>query len=122
MTADRAKLLTRSVATALFVVITGLTVTPPALADPDPHIPNGRAGWCPGSPPPPGRAFCLGAAYADGTFYAQGRGIIASQPFRGRQWSGYAQCMTWGNGQLQAAPSGCGGGPASVDPVTGAAI
>ena len=83
----------------------GLTFAPIAVADPDPHIPNGWVGWCPGGQDP---SYCLGEAFPDGTFFAQSRLIIASQPFRGPQWQHYASCRTWVNGQLTATP-GCGG-------------
>lgn len=83
----------------------GLAFAPIAVADPDPHIPNGWVGWCPGGQQP---GWCLGEAFPDGTFFAQNRLIIASQPFRGPQWQHFASGTTWVDGKLHATP-GCGG-------------
>lgn len=99
-------LITRALAAVAVGVAAGLTLAPTAVADPDPHIPNALAGWCPGGQD--ASSYCLGEAFPDGTFFTQSRFIIASQPFRGPQWQHYASCMTWINGQLTPTP-GCGG-------------
>ena len=91
---------------ASIAMATSLTFIPNAWADPDPHIPNGAAGWCPGGQQHPyGLTYCLGQPFPDGTFYEQSFGIVASQPFRGPQWARYASCSS---------PGGCGGGPATI--------
>lgn len=106
MTTDLVTSALRGLAVVAVGAAVGLTVAPNAVADPDPHIPNGAAGWCLGGRDP--ATYCLGEAFPDGTFLAQSRFLIASQPFRGPQWQHYALCMTWIDGQRAAAP-GCGG-------------
>ncbi len=105
----------RGAIAAAIVMAASFTSTPTAWADPDPHIPNGAVGWCPGGQPPGG--YCLGEAFPDGTFYVTSRHVVASQPFRGPQWDGYAWCASWVDGHLQGSPgpSGCGGGPGSIN-------
>lgn len=104
-------LVVRGLASAAVAISLGFTLAPSALADPDPHIPNGAAGWCVGGHPNDGLEQCLGEAFPDGTFFSQLRGIIASQPFRGPQWQSWASCMTWIDGRVQGSPTGCGGVP-----------
>lgn len=106
----------RGAIAAAIAVAASLMSTPTAWADPDPHIPNGAAGWCPGGQPPGLLQNCLGASFPDGTFYAQSRAVSASRPFLGPQWDGYAWCASWVDGKVQGSPgpSGCGGGPGSI--------
>ena len=107
----------RGTIAAAIVMAASFTSTPTAWADPDPHIPNGAAGWCPGGQPPGFIQNCLGAAFPDGTFYAQSRAVSASRPFLGPQWDGHAWCASWVDGKVQGSPgpSGCGGGPGSIN-------
>lgn len=107
----------RGAIAAAIAMAASFTSTPSAWADPDPHIPNGAVGWCPGGQPPGAIQYCLGESFPDGTFYVNGRHVAAGQPFRGPQWDGYAWCASWVDGQVQGnpGPSGCGGGPGSLN-------
>ena len=98
---------------------TALTFAPSAWADPDPHIPNGDAGWCPGGDYREqisgGSRYCLGAPFANGAFYAQTFGHSPS-PFGPGYWASGAACSVMVNGSVQGGiPYGgvpdCGGGP-----------
>jgi hypothetical protein len=94
------------------VVGAALALTPPAWADPDPHIPNGAADWCPGGQRPDngGARYCLGAQFADGTFYAQTWSFGASGPFAPGAWHSSVMCSQWIEGSVQGAfAGGCGG-------------
>jgi hypothetical protein len=98
------------------LVVTAVTMSPNAWADPDPHIPNGAANWCPGGQRPGygGQQYCLGAQFADGTFYAQTWSFGASGPFAPGAWRSGAMCSQWIEGSIQGAwPQNhpCGGGP-----------
>ena len=102
---------------AIAIAAASCTFSPTAWADPDPHIPNGAVGWCPGGQPPGVIQYCLDEAFPDGTFYVTGRHVSAGQPFGGPQWDGYAWCASWVDGHVQGSPgpSGCGGGPGKID-------
>jgi hypothetical protein len=96
-----------------------VALTPPAWADPDPHIPSGAANWCPGGDHREqisgGGRYCLGAPFADGTFYAHSWGHSPS-PFGPGYWTSSAIYSVWIQGSVQGANSGgCGGGPQSVN-------
>jgi hypothetical protein len=100
-------------ATALGIAV---TFTPTASADPDPHIPNGEAGWCEGGQPGGygGQRYCLGTAYGDGTFYAQTWGYGPSGPFAPGFWRSGSACSQWIEDSIQGAwmyAGNCGGGP-----------
>lgn len=122
----------KNLATAAFaaaVAATALTLAPIASAQPDPFIPNGDAGWCPGGDIREqisgGSRYCLGQAYPDGSHYTQ-RWMRADvyNPFSYR-WSHGATCNFLSNGLIQggrpynADGSGggrpqCGGGPRQI--------
>jgi len=109
---------TRVMAAAAIAAVATVALTPPAWADPDPHIPNGAANWCPGGHHPGygGQRYCLGASFADGTFYAETWHRGPSGPFGPGAWSGSAMCSIWIEGSIQGANAGgCGGGPQSVN-------
>ena len=110
MTLVKAMNLGRIVLAGGVAVSAALMFAPLAGADPDPHIPNGAAGWCPGGQQNQGRQYCLGAPFPDGTFLVQGFGIVASQPFRGPQWDASSWCASMVNGRIQGMPAGCGQG------------
>lgn len=102
-------------AAALATVAT-LAASPPASADSDPHIPDGAANWCPAGQRPGygGQRYCLGASFADGTFYAQKWSYGPSGPFAPGGWTSGASCSEWIEGSIQGATPGrgsCGGGP-----------
>lgn len=93
--------------------------SPLAWGEPDPHIPNGTANWCPGGDHRErmsgGGRYCIGAPFADGTFYAQSWGHSPS-PFGPGYWTSAVICSVWIEGTVQGAnPGGCGGGPRSID-------
>lgn len=91
-----------------------LTFPAAASADPDPHVPNGAADWCPGGKHPGygGQKYCLGAPFADGTFYAQTWSFGPGGPWNPGHWMGDPGCSQWIEGSIQGAGSGaCGGGP-----------
>jgi hypothetical protein len=103
------------------VTVAAIALTPPVWADPDPHIPNGGANWCPGGDHREqlsgGGRYCIGAPFADGTFYAQSWGHSPS-PFGPGYWSGGAHCSRWIEGTVQGAVPGtgaCGGRPMDVN-------
>lgn len=77
----------------------------PACADPDRHIPNGDANWCPAGDYRErisgGRRYCLGAEFADGTFYAQSWGHSPS-PFGPGYWTSETHCSRWVGVQSRA--------------------
>jgi hypothetical protein len=111
---------TIAIAAAALATVATLALTPPAWADPDPHIPNGAADWCPGGQPAGygGQRYCLGAPFADGSFYAQTWSLGAGGPFGPGAWHG-ASCSAWVEGSIQGGlPGGgvpqCGGGPRSL--------
>lgn len=106
---------------AVIVTAVVTALAPPTWADPDPHMPNGRANWCPGGDHREhvsgGGKYCLGAPFADGTFYAQPWGHSPS-PFGPGNWTGSASCSAWMQGFVQMlAPDqgGCGGGPRDIN-------
>jgi hypothetical protein len=110
---------TKAVVIAAAAAAATVALTPPAGADPDPHIPNGTANWCPGGDHREqvsgGGRYCLGAPFADGTFYAQSWGHSPS-PFGPGYWTGGASCSQWIQGfvQVLAPGQGCGGGPRDI--------
>ncbi len=106
--------------TAAAAVVT-LAVAPAASADPDPHIPNGEAGWCPGGQRPGGGGiqYCLGAPFPSGAMYVQTWSFGSSGPLRPGAWMPNASCMAWVENSLQGGlPYGgdpdCGGGPKTI--------
>lgn len=89
---------------------------PSAVADPDPRLPDGGAGWCAGGLRPGygGQNHCLGAPFTDGTFYQQTWAFGPSGIFAPGHWFGQAECSQWIEGAIQGAWPGtgaCGGGP-----------
>ncbi len=109
-----------AIAAAVFAIAsaTAIAFAPAATAEPDPHIPNGEAGWCPGGQTggQGGQRYCLGAAFPNGAFYAQTWGYGPSGPFAPGYWRSGASCSVWVNGSIQGGiPYGgvpdCGGGP-----------
>lgn len=98
-----------------------LTFAPVASAEPDPHIPNAKAGFCPGGdlPSQGGTRYCLGAPFPSGAFYAQTGSFGAGGPFGPWSWHDGASCRVWVNGSIQGGmPYGgipdCGGGPSVI--------
>lgn len=105
-----------AVSTALLTA--ALALSPSALADPDPHVPNGEAGWCPGGQRSDygGIRYCLGAPFPNGAFYAQTGSFGPSGPFGPWAWHSGASCSVIVEGSVQGGiPYGgapdCGGGP-----------
>jgi hypothetical protein len=98
---------------AAIAIMGAVSIAPPAAwAEPDPHIPNGAADWCPGGERPRygGGKYCLGIPFADNTFYSQTWSFGPSGPFAPGAWFGFAACSRWIEGSIQGAlPSGCGG-------------
>ena len=99
-----------------------LSAPPTALAQGDPHIPNGDAGWCPGGQHSGGGGskYCLGVPFASGSFYAQVGSFGSAGPFGPWAWHKAASCKVWVNGSIQGGlPYGglpdCDGGPATVN-------
>lgn len=114
----RASQMCKSLLAGAAVVVVALALGPSASADPDPHIPNGEAGWCPGGDPPAygGARYCLGTPFPSGAFYAQMWSLGPSGPFGPGSWMHSAACMAWVEGSIQGGiPYGgdpdCGGGP-----------
>lgn len=92
---------------------------PPAWAQPDPHVPNGAANWCPGGKRSEsgGATYWLGAPFADGTFYADTWALGTAGPFGPGAWFGRADCYQLINNFIQPAipnTGACGGGPESI--------
>ena len=89
-------------AIAIATVATATLTPPPAWADPDPHIPDGAANWCPGGQPAGygGARYCLGASFADGSFYAQTWSLGPSGPFGPGAWHSGASCSVWVEGWI----------------------
>jgi hypothetical protein len=116
-------------ATALTAATT-LSLAPTAAADPDPFIPNGDAGWCPGGnfheQIGGGSRYCMGEAYPDGSHYGQQWARAQPKnPFSYR-WAPSATCYFLNEGLTQARRpfnsdgSGgelpqCGGGPRVIE-------
>ncbi|SKT60757.1 Uncharacterised protein [Mycobacteroides abscessus subsp. abscessus] len=103
---------------ATLVTAAAVALASPALADPDPFIPDGSAGWCPGGEHPGygGVRYCLGESFADGSFYAQTWSLGPSGPFGPGAWRRGAMCSVRVEGRIQGGlPGGgipgCGGGP-----------
>jgi hypothetical protein len=99
-----------------------LALAPAAWSDPDPHIPNGEAGWCTGGQPGGygGQRYCLGESFPDGSFYAQTWSFGPSGPFAPGAWHRSAYCSAWVEGSIQGGlPYGgvpkCGGGPRYIN-------
>jgi hypothetical protein len=95
-----------------------LTFAPISSADPNPHMPDGQAGYCPGGERSShgGVRYCLGLPFANGAFYAQRGGFGAGGPFGPWAWFSGATCSVMVNGSIQGGiPYGgipdCGGGP-----------
>jgi hypothetical protein len=108
----------KKLAISAAVVGAALTFVPISSADPDPHIPNGEAGFCPGGEPPSygGARYCLGIPFPNGAFYAQTGSFGASGPFGPWSWHSGAACSVMVEGSVQGGiPYGgvpdCGGGP-----------
>ena len=83
-----------------------MTVAPTAAADPDPFIPNGDAGWCPGGnfheQIGGGSRYCMGEAYPDGSHYGQQWARAQPKnPFSYR-WAPSATCYFLNEGLTQA--------------------
>ena len=100
------------VKTALVAAATAALTAVPAHADPDPHIPNMGAGYCPGG----GMgsqiwlAYCDGIPYPDGSFW---HAIQYGIPVIGRPYGALSpglQCVV-PNGAVPAPapPGACGG-------------
>lgn len=114
-----------SVAPVVAVAAIGLSLMgiPTAAADPDPHIPNAAAHWCPGGQRPGngGQKYCLGVPYASGAFYAQMGGYGPHGPFGPWRWGNGAICSVWGDdgsvqgGSLAVTVPDCGGGPLYIN-------
>lgn len=105
---------TSVVAAAAIATAAAVALPPTAWADPDPHIPNGAADWCPGGQHGGygGQKYCLGESFADGTFYAETWSLGPSGPFGPGAWTGSPYCSRWIEGSIQGAgQGGCGGGP-----------
>lgn len=116
----------RWIAAAAAVITTLATValSPPAWADPDPHIPNGDAGWCPGGQHSNrisgGGKYCLGLPFANGDFYAQSfAGNV--NPFAPGSWLPFAKCSVMVDGMVEGGRAfgspqpNCDGGPDYVN-------
>lgn len=105
---------------ASFLALAALMVAAPvAWSDPDPHIPNGDAGWCPGGvyqePLSGGSKYCLGIPFSTGAFYAQ-RWAGNVFPWQPGGWQEGANCSVRINTSVQQGiPYGgdpdCDGGP-----------
>jgi hypothetical protein len=108
---------------AVAAIAAGLTLfaAPTASAQGDPHIPNGKAGWCPGGDHRErisgGSRYCLGVPYPDGSFYAQS---WAREPYKWLDpgfWGNSATCSFMVGGLVQGGKPystdlpKCGGGP-----------
>lgn len=98
-----------------------LIAAPLSLAEPDPHIPDANAGWCPAGNfherMSGGGTYCLGVEFPDRTFYAQ-QLFSTTNPFGPGKWSQSASCSHWGDsGTVQGASGNgsCGGGPDSIN-------
>ncbi len=107
-------------AAALGILLTAFAPAPFSLANPDPHIPDGSADWCPAGkyrkPISGAWTWCLGAPYPDGTFYAQFSHAGPSGPFGSSGWSSPG-CHQWVHDTVVGAFSNtgaCGGGPAEI--------
>jgi hypothetical protein len=104
------------VITVVATAAAAVALTPPAWADPDPHIPSGGTNWCPGGDHREhmsgGGRYCLGIPFPDGTFFAQPWGHSPSA-FGPGYWTGTAACSVWIQGSVQGANygQGCGGVP-----------
>ncbi len=103
---------------ATIATAAAIALASPALADPDPYIPDGNADWCPGGEHPGygGIRYCLGEPFADGSFYAQTWSLGPSGPFGPGSWHRGAMCSVWVEGRIQGGlPGGgipaCGGRP-----------
>ncbi|SLC30778.1 Uncharacterised protein [Mycobacteroides abscessus subsp. massiliense] len=114
------KLLVPSIAT--IATAAAIALASPALADPDPFVPDGNADWCPGGEHPGygGVRYCLGESFADGSFYAQTWSLGPSGPFGPGAWRSGAMCSVWVEGRIQGGlPGGglpgCDGRPRFVD-------
>lgn len=108
--------------TGAAILGTALVFTPTAAADPDPHIPNGEAGWCPGGEQGSygGARYCLGTPFSTGAFYAQLWSLGPSGPFGPGAWRSGISCSAMINGSVQGAtPSmgvpDCDGGPRTIN-------
>ena len=104
----------RIVLAAGVVASAGLMFPPYAGADPDPHIPDGAAGWCLGGQRADsgGQTHCLGEPFPDGTFYVQTQAHTAGNPFGPAVWGSGIHCEQWikGTNSTMGASGGCGGG------------
>jgi len=104
----------RVVLAAGVVASAGLIFPPFAGADPDPHIPDGAAGWCLGGQRADsgGQTHCLGEPFPDGTFYVQTQAHTAGNPFGPAVWGSGIHCEQWikGTNSTMGASGGCGGG------------
>jgi hypothetical protein len=97
---------------AAMTAITAMMFAAPAHADPDPHIPNMGAGYCPGG----GMgtqiylAYCDGIPYPDGSYW---HAIQYGVPVIGHPYgivSPGLQCVVGGGAvPAPAPPGGCGG-------------
>ncbi len=114
----------KSASTAVIAALAACAVAfgcaPAAIADPDPHLPDGAANWCPGGKRPGygGQRHCLGQSFADGTFYEQTWSYGPSGFFAPGHWFGSAACSQWIEGSIQGAvpnTGACGGGPMARD-------
>lgn len=107
-----------AIAIAATAVSVSLWSSPMVWADPDPHLPNGSANWCPGGQHPGygGIRYCAGEPFPDGTFYADMWHLGPGGPFGRGAWSGSVMCSQWIEHSIQGAfAGGCGGGPSSIN-------
>ncbi len=110
-------------AAAVITAVATVTLAPPAYADPDPHIPNGEANWCPGGQRSGqgNTTKCLGTPFPDGSFYAQSWSFGAASP---GSWHNFAVCSAWDQGDVvyafpdtavfSSVHGDCGGGPPNI--------
>lgn len=97
------------------------TLAPTAFAEPDPHIPDAQAGYCPGGEVSEkgGVRYCLGIPYESGAFYSQSGSFGAAGPFGPWSWGSSKRCsvrteMGINFGLPYGRLPDCGGGPTVI--------
>lgn len=107
------RLFSRGGFVAVLSAVVLATAGAPALAAPDPRIPNGAKNWCQGGVRPGhgGARYCLGKPFADGSFYAQSWSLTSAGIFAPGRWFDFASCSIWIEGSIQGSISerACGG-------------